>query len=132
MVNKNNIEHYNYCLVNKDTFEITLSNTIEFSRFNFQYHHVLCDVSFMVDYKLSRCYLEGFELKGHFVDEIIPLDELKEKPIPESVKHHKPNWFQKKVLCEEPYDYVKCYYYVKGKNKVRFDVLRTPLIIRKQ
>lgn len=131
MVNKNNIERYNYCVIDKRFFTVTLTNELDIQNVSFIDNHVFCDVSFLHDDKIGKTFVDAYELEKYWTDDTIPIDEMREKPIPECIRHHKPNWLMKKLFNEKPFDYVRWYYYIRSKKKVRIELMKTTAIVRK-
>lgn len=130
MANKNNIERFNYCIINKGNLSVTLTNEVSFNNVNFIENYVFCDASFLYDEKFGKIYIDAYEIGRYWTDDIIRLDEMREIPLPECIRHHKPNWLVKKLFDEKPFDYVRWYYYIRTKKRVMFEILKPTSVIR--
>ena len=130
MANKNNIEHFNYCIINKGNLTVTLTNEVDFNNVNFIENYVFRDVSFLYDDKFGKIYIDAYEIGRYWTDNIIPIGEMSEIPLPECIRHYKPNWLMKKLFNEKPFDYVRWYYYIRSNKRVMFEILKPTSVIR--
>lgn len=124
------MERYRYCLIDKKNFSIKLTNVVDFKEVIFILYDVYCDVDFLFDKQTGHCFIEGHDILNYWVDHMIDVSEMKEKPFPECVKTYTPNWFEKKIFGMKSFKYVKGYYHIKSKKKIHITLIKTPAIFK--